>query len=89
LTGGHTTQTLHVGFLDLERVREGRGLAALLRTFHALRELVTVAIHVLVDSALDQLGLLQSRHQRGVADLLLGGLMDLDRGLRSRHGIPR
>jgi hypothetical protein len=38
-----------------------------------------VTIYVLVDGALDEFGLLQARHQRGVADLLLGGLMDLDR----------
>jgi hypothetical protein len=38
-----------------------------------------VTIDVLVDGALNELGLLQARHQRGVANLLLGGLMDLDR----------
>ncbi|MGA8364577.1 MAG: hypothetical protein WB709_08655 [Solirubrobacteraceae bacterium] len=63
-------------------MREDRRLAAqerLLCALHAQRELVAVTIDVLVDGALDELGLLQARHQRGVADLLLGGLMDLDR----------
>jgi|HubBroStandDraft_4_1064222.scaffolds.fasta_scaffold84003_3 hypothetical protein len=51
-------------------------------------------LDVLVDRALDQLGLLEARHQRCVTDLLLGGLMNLDRGLRSHnqlllwHGMP-
>jgi len=42
-----------------------------------------VVLNVLIDRTLDELGLLDARHQRRVADLLLGGLMDLDRGLRS------
>jgi hypothetical protein len=37
-----------------------------------------MALDVLIYGALDELGLLESRHQRGVADLLLGGLVDLD-----------
>jgi hypothetical protein len=40
-----------------------------------------VALNVLIDSTLDELSLLEPRHQRGVANLLLGGLMNLDRGL--------
>jgi hypothetical protein len=52
-----------------------------LRLLHALREVLAVTLDVLVDRALDKLSLLEARHQRGVADLLLGGLMNLDRGL--------
>jgi hypothetical protein len=48
-----------------------------------------VTLDVLVDRALDKLGLLEARHQRGIADLLLGGLMNLDRGLCTQHGITR
>jgi hypothetical protein len=40
-----------------------------------------VTLDVLVYGALYKLGLLEARHQRGVADLLLGGLMDLNGGL--------
>jgi len=50
-----------------------------LRSLHALCELVAVTVHVFIDRALDQLRLLEARHQGGVANLLLGGLMDLDR----------
>jgi hypothetical protein len=92
LIRGHASKTLDIGLLDPQRVRKGRGLAAqqrLLCALHALLELVSVAVHILVDRALDQLCLLQARHQRGVADLLLGGLMNLDRGLRSRHRLFR
>jgi hypothetical protein len=46
-------------------------------------------LDVLIDRALYQLGLLEARHQRGIADLLLGGLMDLDRGLCSHNGVTR
>src|ERR1700729_93017 len=46
-------------------------------------------LDVLIDRELDELSLLEARHQRGVADLLLGGLMDLDRGLRSHYGVTR
>jgi hypothetical protein len=83
---------LHVGFLDAQRVRECRALAAqerLLSLLHALREVLAVTLDVLVYGALDKLGLLEARHQRGVADLLLGGLMNLDRGLCTQHGITR
>jgi len=37
-----------------------------------------MALDVFVDSALDELGLLEPRHQRGVADLLLRRLVNLD-----------
>ena len=60
-----------------------------MRLLHALREVLAVTLDILVDRALDKLGLLEARHQRGVADLLLGGLMNLDRGLRTHHGITR
>jgi hypothetical protein len=46
-------------------------------------------LNVLIDRTLDELGLLEARHQRGIADLLLGGLMDLDWGLRSHMGVTR
>jgi hypothetical protein len=59
------------------------------RLLHALREVLAVTLDVLIDRALDKLGLLEARHQRGVADLLLGGLMNLDRGLCTHHGITR
>jgi hypothetical protein len=71
---------------------ERRGLAAeqrLVRLLHAACELLSVALHVLVDRLLDELGLLQSGHQRRVADLLLGRLVYLDRGLGACHSVPR
>jgi hypothetical protein len=40
-------------------------------------------LNVLIDRPLDKLGLLDARHQRRVANLLLGGLMNLDWGLCS------
>jgi hypothetical protein len=86
LIGRYPADPLDIGLLDTQRVRERRGLPAqqcLVRLLHALREVLTVTLDVLVDRALDKLGLLEARHQRGVADLLLGGLMDLDRGLRT------
>jgi hypothetical protein len=46
-----------------------------------LREVLAMMLYVLVDRALYKLGLLEARHQRSVADLLLDGLVNLDRGL--------
>jgi hypothetical protein len=51
----------------------------LVRLLHALCKVLAVMLDVLIDRALDKLGLLEARHQRGVANLLLGGLMNLDR----------
>jgi hypothetical protein len=58
-----------------------------MRALHTQRKQLTVMLDVLVDRALYQLGLLEARHQRGIADLLLRGLMDLDRGLRTHDGL--
>jgi hypothetical protein len=52
-------------------------------------ELVAMALHVLVDRLLDELGLSEARHQRGVADLLLGRLMYFDGRLSACHSVPR
>jgi hypothetical protein len=57
-----------------------------MRALHAQRKQLAVMLDVLIDRTLDKLGLLEARHQRGIADLLLGGLMYLDRGLRSHYG---
>jgi hypothetical protein len=92
LIGRYPADPLDIGLLDAQRIRERRGLLAqqcLVRLLHALREVLAVTLDVLVDCALDKLGLLEARHQRGVADLLLGGLMNLDRGLCTQHGITR
>jgi hypothetical protein len=56
---------------------------------HALLELLTMSVDVFVDRNLDELGLLEPGHQRGVADLLLGGLVDLDWRLSACHAVPR
>jgi len=45
-----------------------------------------VTLDVLIDRELYELGLLEARHQRRIADLLLRGLMNLDRGLRTHNG---
>jgi hypothetical protein len=91
LIGGDTTDPLDIGLIDAYRVRERGRLAAqqrLVRALHAQRKQLAVMLDVLIDRALDELGLLEARHQRGIADLLLGGLMNLDRGLRSHNGDP-
>ena len=46
-------------------------------------------IDVLVDRTLDKLGLLEPSQQRCVSDLLLSGLVDLDRRLSACHPVPR
>jgi hypothetical protein len=82
LIGGNAPDPLDVGLVNPQRIRERRGLAAqqrLARVLHAPSELVTVTLDVLVHGTLDQFGLLEPRHQCGVANLLLGGLVDLDR----------
>jgi hypothetical protein len=48
-----------------------------------------MSLDVFVDRTLDELGLLEPGHQRGVADLLLGGLVDLDWRLSACHSVPR
>jgi hypothetical protein len=53
---------------------QGRGLPAeqrVLSPLHAPLELLTVSLDVLVDRTLDELGLLEPGHQRGVAGLEL------------------
>jgi hypothetical protein len=57
-----------------------------MRTLHAQRKQLAMMLDVLIDRELDELSLLEARHQRGIADLLLGGLMDLDRGLCAHYG---
>jgi hypothetical protein len=89
LIGRDTTDPLDIGLTDTHRVCERGGLAAqqcLVRALHALRKQLAVMLDVLIDRTLDEFGLLEARHQRRVADLLLGGLMDLDRGLRTHNG---
>ena len=69
----------NIGLVDTQRVcKRGRLTAQqrLLRALHALRKQLAVMLNVLVDRPLDELRLLKTRHQRGIADLLLGGLMD-------------
>jgi hypothetical protein len=86
LIGRDTTDSLDIGLTDAQRVCERGGLAAQqrgVRALHAQRKQLAVMLDVLIDRALDKLGLLEARHQRRIADLLLGGLMNLDRGLRS------
>jgi hypothetical protein len=51
-----------------------------MRALHSQRKQLTMMLDVLIDRTLDELSLLEARHQRRVADLLLGGLMNLDRG---------
>jgi hypothetical protein len=50
-----------------------------------LGEFFAVTVDVLVNGSLDEFSLLEAGHQRGVSDLLLGRLMNLDRGLRACH----
>jgi hypothetical protein len=52
---------------------------------HAPVELLVVALDVLIDSALNKLGLPDPSHQRGITNLLLGALVDLDWGLGLGH----
>ena len=40
-----------------------------------------MALDVFIDRMLDEFGLLEAGHQRGVTDLLLRRLVNLDRGL--------
>jgi hypothetical protein len=56
------------------------------RALHAQRKLLAVMLDVLINRALDKLSLLEARHQRCVANLLLRGLMNLDRGLCAHYG---
>jgi hypothetical protein len=82
MIGRDATEAHHVSLVNAKRVCKRRSLASQqrpARALHALSKVVAVAIHVLVDRALNQLGLLHTRHQRGIADLLLGRLMNLDR----------
>jgi len=85
LIGRDPADPLDIGFIDAQRVCERGRLAAqqrLLRALHTQRKVLAVMLDVLIDRELDELGLLEARHQRGIANLLLGGLMNLDRGLR-------
>ncbi len=84
LIGGDTADARDIGLIDTQRVGERGGLAAkqrLTRAVHPPCKVIAVMLDVLVDRPLHELGLLEARHQRGVADLLLGGLVNLDRGL--------
>lgn len=49
-----------------------------MRALHPLGELLAVTLHILIHRTLDELGLLEPGHQGRVADLLLGGLVNLD-----------
>jgi hypothetical protein len=92
LIGRNAADPRHVFFADAERIGEGGGLAAeqrLVRPFHAARKLFPMALHVLVDRLLDEFGLLESGHQRGIADLFLRRLMNLDRRLCAGHSVSR
>jgi hypothetical protein len=89
LIGRDTTDPLDISLTDSHRVRERGRLAAqqrLLRALHAQRKQLAVMLDVLINRALDKLRLLEARHQCRIADLLLGGLMNLDRGLRTHNG---
>jgi hypothetical protein len=59
------------------------------RALHTQRKQLAVMFDVLIDRTLDKLCLLEARHQSRVADLLLGGLMNLDRGLCAHNGSSR
>jgi hypothetical protein len=54
------------GVGERRRIAAEQGLAGAL---HTATELLTMSLDVLVDRALDELSLLQPRHQRRVADL--------------------
>jgi len=85
LIGRDPADPLDIGLADAQRVGERGRLTAqqrLVRALHTQRKQLAVMLDVLIDRALDELGLLEARHQRGIANLLLGGLMNLDRGLR-------
>lgn len=56
---------------------------------HPPPKLLAMTLDVLVNGALDELGLLEPRHQRGVADLLLRGFVNLDGRLSTGHSVPR
>lgn len=79
LIGRDTADPLNTSLTDAQRVCERGRLAAqqrLVPALHAQRKQLAVMLNVLIDRTLDEFRLLEARHQRCVADLLLGGLMD-------------
>lgn len=87
-----STDARNVVLADARRVCERGRLATEKRltcVIHAACELFAMAVDVLVDRPLDEFGLPKPRHQRGVADLLLCRLMNLNGRLSTCHSVPR